>query len=70
MPLSEALIEKLEDEAIYINGKAIINESANDSIFMPVLKEYSEVKFMKIERKVEIYDPISKMWEPLILRGN
>ena len=24
---------------------------------------------MKIERKVEIYDPIAKIWEPLILRG-
>ncbi len=66
--LSDKLIDNLEDKPFFINGKAIINRSANDSIFRNILK--AEEKFMKVERKVEIYDPIAKIWEPLILRGN
>jgi hypothetical protein len=62
---SEDLIKNLENEFVFMNGNPIYSEAASDNIFANILS----LKFLKVERKVEIYDPIAKLWEPLILRG-
>lgn len=43
-----------------------MNDNTNNSINN---KNDTINKYLKLERKVEIYDPISKLWEPIIIRG-
>lgn len=53
---------------IYLSGNVYFEESASDPLFNFPNKENQ--KIIKLERQVEIFDPINRIWEPLLLRGD
>jgi len=65
---SDYFIDLLNERMIYLTGNITFANPAVDNLFF--FPEIDKTNYVKIERLVEIYDPINEIWEPLILRGN
>lgn len=65
---SEYFIDLLNEKMIYLTGNINYSIPAVDNLFF--FPDVEKTNFVKIERLVEVFDPINEIWEPLILRGN
>jgi hypothetical protein len=65
---SDYFIKLLNEKMIFITGNITYVNSAIDNLFEFPYKNV-KTNFIRIERFVEIFDPINEIWEPLILRG-
>ena len=64
---SDYFITLLNEKMIYLTGKITFINPAIDNLF--VFPDIGNKNYVKIERLVEIFDPLNEIWEPLILRG-
>jgi hypothetical protein len=67
---SDYFINLLNEKMIFLNGNITYANPAFDYLFSFPDINNTNLNYIKIERLVEIFDPINEIWEPLILRGN
>lgn len=64
---SDYFIRLLDDKMVYLTGNISYDLPANDNLFN--FRSNNNKNIIKLERFVEIFDPINEIWEPLLLRG-